>query len=239
MPSTVVHIRKILTILLVVAASERLPATEQRAQQALGRAVYLSELYNWTAAAADYAEAEKLFTAAGDQRNALYARLGRIRANVEADQKFLPRLSLELEAELDSNPLLQHDKDLRMFCLIVKGDIDTEVNTAAMKEDWLEVEKLARELGNTKWQYRALAQLGVAAFYNADLETARTNAGTALALATKHRDAGGQIRILTILANGFAHTKMHEQALPLVEKALAISSQTPDAGYPYRYKRFG
>jgi hypothetical protein len=26
---------------------------------------------------------------------------------------------------------------------------------------------------------------------------------------------------------------MHEQALPLIEKALAISSQTPDAGYPY------
>lgn len=220
-------------VLVVINASERVIANEQRARRALDRAVYLSELYNWTAAAADYAEAEKLFIAAGDERNALHARLGRIRANVEADQKSLPKLSLELEAELDSNPLLQHDKELRMFCLIVKGDIDTEVNTAAMKDDWLEVEKLARELGNAKWQYRALAQLGVAAFYNADLETARTNAGTALALASKHEDAGGQIRILTILANGFAHTKMHEQALPLIEKALAISSQIPDTGYPY------
>ena len=86
MSFTVVHILRLLTILLVLTASARLVATEHRARQALDRALYLSELYNWTAAAADYAEAEHLFTAAGDQRNAFYARLGRIRANVEADQ---------------------------------------------------------------------------------------------------------------------------------------------------------
>jgi CHAT domain-containing protein len=208
-------------------------ATQPRARQALDRALYLSELYNWTAAAADYAEAENLFTAAGDERNALYARLGRIRANVESDQRSLPHVSLELEAELDTNPFLQHDKELRMFCLIVKGDIDTEVNTGAMREDWEEVQTLARELGNAKWQYRALAQLGIAAFYDGDLETARKNAGTALVMAMEARDVGAQIKILTILGYGLAQGKVHEQALSTLDEAFALASRTPDAGYQY------
>ena len=89
-----------------------------------------------------------------------------------------------------------------MFCLIVKGDIDTETNTGAMRQDWEQVQTLARDLGDTKWQYRALAQLGIAAFYDADLETARKNVGTALAAATKAGDVGAQIRFLTILADG-------------------------------------
>jgi len=45
----------------------------------------------------------------------------------------------------------------------VKGDIDGEIDARAMREDWEEVQELAKELGNDKWQYRALAQLGVAA----------------------------------------------------------------------------
>jgi hypothetical protein len=76
---------------------------------------------------------------------------------------------------LEKNPLLQADKQLRLFCLIVKGDIDGEIDARAMREDWEEVQKLATELGNDKWQYRALAQLGVAAFYNGDLDTAGRN----------------------------------------------------------------
>src|SRR6202044_3795053 len=128
------------------------------------------------------------------------------------------------------DPLLQNDKELRMFCFIVKGDIDTETNTGAMRQDWVQVQTLAQELGNTKWQYRALAQLGIAAFYDADLETARKDAGTALAEATKAGDIGAQIRILTILASGLFESKMYEQALAFVENAIKIATGTPDAG---------
>ena len=149
-----------------------------------------------------FAEAEHLFVDAGDQRNALYAKLGRIRSNIDRDQQTLPAVAAQLAEELEDDPLLQNDKELRMFCFIVKGDIDTETNTGAMKQDWEQVQTLAQELGNTKWQYRALAQLGIAAFYDADLETARKDVGAALAAATKAGDVGAQIRILTILANG-------------------------------------
>jgi CHAT domain-containing protein len=84
-----------------------------------------------------------------------------------------------------------------------------------------------------KWQYRALAQLGIAAFYDADLETAGKNVGTALAAATKARDAGAQIRFLTILAHGFVESKMYEQALAYIENAIKIATATPDTGYQF------
>ena len=95
--------------------------------------------------------------------------------------------SAQLASDLDNNPLLQTDKQLRLFCLIVKGDIDGEIDAGAMREDWQGVQDLANELGDKKWQYRALAQLGVAAFYNGDLATAGKNVASALAAATKKR----------------------------------------------------
>ena len=113
---------------------------------------------------------------------------GVIRSNSE--QHPLPETSAQLAKDLESNPILQTDKELRMFCLIVKGDIDGEFDSRAMREDWQQVATLARDLGDAKWQYRALAQLGIAAFYDGDLETARKNVGGALAEADEERRCG-------------------------------------------------
>jgi hypothetical protein len=165
---------------LLIACSSCVAAQEPPAKELLARALHLADLYNWADAAPAFTEAEKLFAGAGDQRNALYARLGRIRSNVEREQQALPMVSAQLADALEDDPLLQNDKELRMFCLIVKGDIDTETNTGAMRQDWEQVQILARDLGDTKWQYRALAQLGIAAFYDADLDTAGKDVGTAL-----------------------------------------------------------
>src|SRR5260370_12426555 len=95
-----------------------------------------------------------------------------------------------------------------MFCLIVKGDIDTETNTGAMRRDWEQVRTLARGLGNTKGQDRALAQLGIAAFYDADLENARKDVGAAVAAATTAGDAGAPIRWLAVLREGVVQSKI-------------------------------
>src|SRR5262249_12326486 len=175
---------------------------QRPAADALQRALHLADLYDWADAGPDFTEAEKGFLAAGDQRNALYARLGKIRANAATEQRALPEIAAQLAAELETNPLLQTDKELRMFCLIVKGDVDGEINGAAMRQDWEQVQTLARDLGDTKWQYRSLAPLGIAAFYDGDLATASRNVGSALAAATRADDIGGQIRFLTILGIG-------------------------------------
>lgn len=222
-----------ITVFLILASSlPRLAAQRQpAAAEKLQHALHLADLYNWADARPDFAEAERRFLAAGDARNALYARLGLIRSNSE--QHPLPETSVQLAKDLESNPILQSDKELRMFCLIVKGDIDGEIDSRVMRDDWQQVAALASDLGNSKWQYRALAQLGIAAFYDGDLETARKNVGGALADATKNGDAGAQIRFLTMLGIGLVESKLYDQALPYFDNASKIAAATPDAGYPF------
>ena len=218
---------------LLIACASPLHGQQPEAKELLARALHLADLCNWADAAPAFTQAEELFTAAGDRRNALYAKLGRIRSNIERDQQTLPMVSAQLAEVLDDDPLLQTDKHLRMFCLIVKGDIDTETHTGAMREDWAEVQALAQQLGDVKWQYRALAQLGIAAFYDANLETARKNVGSALAAAEKAGDVGAQIRFLTILTNALLKSKMYEQALAYAENAIKMAAGVPDAGYQF------
>ena len=218
---------------ILLAFGQLAPTQTGRAADLLDHALHLADLYNWVDAAPEFAEAEALFSSAGDRRNALYARLGRIRANIERDQRGLPEVSSQLANELRDNSLLKADKELRMFCLIVKGDIDTEMNTGEMRSDWKQVEDLARDLRNHKWQYRALAQLGIAAFYDADLAMARTNVGNALEQATKAGDTAAQVRFLIILANGLVQTKTFDQAISYLDNATKLASTVPDAGYQF------
>ncbi len=100
----------------------------------LQRGLYLSDLYNWTAARPYLVRAKQLFEASGDKRNALYAQLAAIRAGAEPIP--LPERSYKLAQELSTNPTLQSDLELRMYCLAVKGEIDGEIDNAAMRRDW-------------------------------------------------------------------------------------------------------
>jgi hypothetical protein len=218
-------------VLLPVSLAVAMAA--DNAQDSLARALHLANLYNWVAAAPDFAKAEKLFGDAGDHRNAFYAKLGTIRANAELEQKSMLAASLQLSDLLASNSILQTDKQLRLFCWIVKGDLDTAINTGAMRRDWEEVQALAKELGNQQWQYRARAQLGVAAFYEGDLETARTNVASALADATAAKDVASQIRVLSMLGNALNESKMFEQAIQYFDKAQSLSAAIPEAGYSF------
>lgn len=223
----------LIRIVLVLFCGKAVHSQAPTAHEALANAIRLANLYNWGDAATDFSRAQQLYADAGDRRNALYARLGLLRATIEQNQGALPEESDQLATELADNPLLKSDKELRMFAFIVKGDIDTETNSGAMRSDWQAVEQLADETGDQKWQYRALGQLGIAAFYDGDLDTARKDVGTALQLATKAGDAAGQIRFLTILAYGLVQTKAYEQALAYLDKASELAQRTPDVGYQY------
>jgi CHAT domain-containing protein len=220
-------------IAFLIACSWIVDGQQPQPQELLSHALRLADLYNWEDAGPEFAEAEHLFVEADDQRNALYAKLGRIRSHIDRDQQMLPAVVAELAEELEDVPLLQNDKELRMFCHIVKGDIDAEINTGSMKQDWTQVQTLAQDLGNTKWPHRALAQLGIAAFYDGDLQTARKDVGAALAAATKAGDVGGQMRILMIAATGLNESKMYEQALAFVDNSIKLANGTPDTGYQF------
>ena len=215
---------------LLLAASSSPVSADDAADTQLQRALYFSDLYNWRAARPYFIKSQQMFEAAGDKRNALYARLGAIRAGAEPAP--LLKLSYMLDQELAANPLLQSDKELRMFCLIVKGDFDGESDTPAMRRDWTEVASLAQALGNTKWQYRAQGQLGFADFFDGDLPGAQRNVAQALIGATKIGDIGGQIFYLSTTASGLVLQGMNDQANQYASRAIAIAEANPDAGYP-------
>ena len=60
-----------------------LQATTEDAHGLLAEADRLSWLFNWNAAGPLYKRAEQLFVEAGDERNAFYAKIGRLRAEGE------------------------------------------------------------------------------------------------------------------------------------------------------------
>lgn len=204
--------------------------TSHEAEALLQRALHFADLYNWPASRPLFVKAQELFDAVGDKRNALYARLGSIRAG--ADPAPITELSYRLAQELASNPILQSDKELRMFCLIVKGDFDGEIDVPAMRRDWTEVAALAKELGNTKWQYRAQGQLGFADFHDGDLAAAQRGVGAALIAAFNTGDVGAQIFYLSATANGLLNQQMNDQAIVYAKQAIGIAEANPDAGYP-------
>jgi len=218
----------VVLVCLVVAGTTALLADSPQAT--LQRGLYLSDLYNWTAARPYLVQAQQLFEASGDERNALYAQLAAIRAGVEPIP--LPARSYKLTQELATNPILQSDLELRMYCLAVKGEIDGEIDNAAMRRDWTEVSKLAHDLDNAKWKYRALGQLGFADFYDGNLAGAQKKVAEALIGATTIKDVGGQIFFLSTTANGLVLQGMNDQALEYADRAIALASATPDAGYP-------
>src|SRR5204862_7262827 len=94
----------------------RAQATADDPDALLKQALRYGDLYNWADAASLFTQAEQLYSARGDSRNALYAHLGRLRSTME--QLSLPEVSEELAIELDKNPLLQSDNELKLFCLV-------------------------------------------------------------------------------------------------------------------------
>ncbi len=197
----------------------------------LKKALHLGDLYNWADAAPLFTEAEQLYAARGDNRNALYAHLGRIRSTME--QLSLPEVSEELRAELDQNPLLQSDKQLRLFCLMVLGDIDGEIDAAPMRRDWEAALKLAQALGDKKLENRASGELGFALFLEGDMASARQKVAGALMGAMMLGDTGAQIRYLAAVGHAYVQLGSYDDALGYFDKALKIAAANPDAGYQF------
>ena len=204
---------------------------EKDPQALLEQALHYGDLYNWSDAEPLFEQAHRIFTQRGDARNALHARIGHIRSTME--QLSLPETSALLDGELQNNPILKTDKFLRMFCLIVKGDIDGELDVKPMRRDWEEALALARELGDKKWQNRASGELGFAAFLEGDVAKAQQMVAGTLIAATVSGDIGAQIRYLAAIGSGLAMTGLPEQALNYFDRAAGAAEKTSDAGYQF------
>lgn len=205
-------------------------SSENEGLAILREANHLSDLFNWADARPLYAQAEKLFQDAGDNRDALYARFGRIRGEMETLN--LPETSDYLGSQLQS-PLLRTDLQLRLMCLIVKGDIDGEIDSAPATADWGEALSVARRLGDRKWESRASAELGFEEFVAGDIGAAMKAVGTGLITARETGDVGAEIRYLGAIGTGLALRKLDGQAISYLDKAIGLARTHPDSGFPF------
>ena len=137
--------------------------------RALAAAERLAWLRNWSAAQAYFAEAEHQFEAAGDRRNYLFAHISAIRADLQ--RRSLPETS-ELLGSLLEDPLVQPDAGLRLRCLVVKGDVDLDLDTDLARRDWTEARSVADNLREAGWANRARGELAVVSFLQGNHETA-------------------------------------------------------------------
>ena len=147
--------RKRSAVLILLAGtwlSQPLSGQPLPANVLLERAEYLADSYNWSDAGPKYEEAEQLFRKLRQDRNALFAKVGRLRSNMESAS--LPELSEFLEDQL-ADEAVQQDRDLKFRCLTIKGDVDGEIDTAAAVRDWSEVLSIAKAGSDRKWTARA------------------------------------------------------------------------------------
>jgi len=197
----------------------------------LRQALTFADAYNWYDAGPHFLAAEKYAVSVGDARSELYARVGTIRSTME--QRVLPETALLLDGELKQNALLQNDSALRMFVLQVKGDIDFELDASIASRDWQEVLTIATKAGDAKWQRRAKGELGLTAFVEGDILTARKLVGTALVEATLAGDAGAQVRYLAAIGTALGLMKNFDQSLERLNQAIAIAEKNPVIGYSF------
>ncbi|MFN7998437.1 MAG: CHAT domain-containing protein [Bryobacteraceae bacterium] len=196
----------------------------------LAEAKRLAFLHNWPTAAPLFTEAEKFYAKRHDQRGELYAHVGRLRGEVES--RSLPEVSDYLASVLKST-ILEADPQLRLFCLIAKGDIDFQIDPKSSEVVWAEVAKLAAELGDGTWENRARAELGTIAFYKGEIYRAARLVVQSYSVAELKGDVAYLIRLRAALGEGFAEFGHPKDALKFFDNALAMAKSNPDAGFPF------
>jgi hypothetical protein len=131
----------VLAASLCHAASAQNPADPHKLLQEADRLAWLKA---WTRAAPLYAQAERLFVARGDRRNALYAQINNLRGQLP--RLPVPEVSQRL-AEYLEDPIVQGDERLRLRCLVIKGDTDVDLDPMLAGQSWREALELAEKVG--------------------------------------------------------------------------------------------
>jgi len=181
--------------------------------------------YNWYKAGPLYAEAEKLFEQAGDPRNALYAKIGRLRSQWEAMS--FSEVSEYLATGLAS-PLAQDDAKLRLWILDAKGAVDLEINLTAARQVFEEARDLSRKLGDTAQEARASGELGLIAFMEGDTGKSLELLAGALKTSIEIKDVGAHIRYLNLMGNGLTLFGRPEEGIRYFDRALQMVRSTPE-----------
>ena len=203
---------------------------EQNTAARLQEADRLAWLTDWYGALPIYTAAEKAAATAGNRRDAMYAKFGRLRGQMQT--RSLGALSEDIATDLET-PIATGDLKLRLRGLTVKGDIDLEWDVEAAQQDWEQVREVARKLGDKGWENRATGELALVAFLKGNTGEATTLVQTALQAATQSGDVGGQLRYMGAIANGLLLAGYPPMAMGYVDRALALAAAHPETGFPF------
>ena len=199
-------------------------------QKLLNEADRLAWLRVWTRAEPLYAKAREAFIASGDERNALYAEVSRLRGQLPT--LAVPEVSERLSEYLD-DPLVRSDERLRLRVLVIKGETDQDLDPSLSQRSWTEALALAQKLNEPAWANRARGELGLVAFLLGDTNTAVVNLGQAIKVAETNGDTSSLVRWLTLFGHGFVELGRPEQAFDFYERALKIARAVPELQMPF------
>lgn len=199
--------------------------SETNPKRLIEKADRLAWLYNWYLAGPLYADAEKLYAEAGDTRNALWAKIGRLRS--EWETMSFPEVSEYLSVELDT-PLVQNDAQLKLWILDAKGAVDMEVNVTSARRVYEEARELAKKLGDKAREARAAGELGLIAFLTGEAGDSITLLADALRTSIELKDVGAHIRYLNMMGNGLTLFGRPEDAIRYFDRALQLVRNTPE-----------
>src|ERR1039458_5732545 len=189
--------------------------------------------YYWThnlPAASPLSErATKLFEQSHDERNALYAKVGLVRSELQMP---FGEMSNYLAAQLKI-PSVQNDPALRLFCLGIKGDADLEVKAGPARQDWEEAKSLAERLGDKQWATRPSGELGLVNFLEGNYHQASYLVAHTLLTAIREGDIGTQVRYLEIIGNGLNGLNRPSEGMVFCNRAIAIADRDKDVGTPF------
>ncbi len=189
--------------------------------------IRLGLLYDWVNARSHFETAERFLEQVGDERNRVFASVGRLRG--EWETLSFPEVSLYL-GELLQDPIVRSDAELRLWILEAKGSADLEIDPASARRSWEDARDLATDLGETIRASRASGELGIIAFLEGDSANAVQLVATALANTVAHDDIGGHIRYLTLFGNGLYVFGRHEEAIRYFDRALRTARSHPELG---------
>ena len=213
-------------VCFVLLAAAHAPAEPSKsAEGLLAEADRLASLRLWSRAEPLFREAETQFEQKGDERNALYSKIGRIRG--ELPRRPAPEVSDELARYLDE-PLAKSDDRLRLRILIVKGEADQDYDPVLSQASWQEALEIAKRLDDPVWQNRATGELGVVAGILGESGQGVALIGQAIKAARVNGDVSSQIRWLSIIGLGFIQFGRYEDSIPIFDRALALAGQNEE-----------
>jgi tetratricopeptide (TPR) repeat protein len=215
--------------LLVLCSPVRTRSASPDPHELLKEADRLFWLDNFPRAQPLFAQAEAIFSDEGDERTALYARVGRLRA--DGDRTGYPAVSRYIAGQLLS-AVVQNDAQLRLRCLIVKASIDLSIDPTSSTETWIAAERLANELNESGWANRARAELAIISFLKGNTQEAQKSISDAIMKSMLLGDSAGQIRQLSLVAVGLGELGLNDRALRFAEQALKLAANNPDVRYP-------